>query len=66
MKNRTNELRQIVRNELTNCNEFITPNLYERLQTLEGYRDVEQMVIDYLSANDVSVATAISFIETEL
>lgn len=61
-----NQLRQIVRNKLAECDKHITPALHERMQSLEGYRQVEQMVIDYVIANDVSVETAISFIEVEL
>ena len=59
-------LREAVRHGLDKCDEFLTPSLHERMQSLEGYRQVEQMVIDYVIANDVSVETAISFIEVEL
>lgn len=59
------ELRMLVRDALKECNPSATPNMYELIQTVDGYKKAEDMVINYAIKNQVSVSAAVSLLEAE-
>ena len=65
-KDLTQQLRLIIRDELSKCNEVVTPNICKRITTREGYKEVEDLVINYAIHNNMSVQSAISQLDMEL
>jgi hypothetical protein len=61
-----NELRLLVRDALKECNPQVTPNFCRMLETQEGYKKAEDLVINYSIRNQISVSAAIAQLESTL
>ncbi len=59
-------VRAEIRKHLSQCTEASTPKVFALLQTPEGYRKVESMVIFILIYDQITIGAAISNIEAEL
>ena len=61
-----NALRTEVKKQLSTCSHEVTPVLCKMIQSTEGYRKAEEMIIRYALQNQVSIGAAIAQLEVEL
>ena len=59
-------VRAEIRKHLSQCSEGGTPKVFALLQTPEGYRKIESMIIFILIYDQITIGAAISNIEAEL
>jgi hypothetical protein len=60
------ELKEVIAQELGNCNEHLWPKLCELRHSEKGYGQIEDMVIRYVALEAMPVGSAIAFVEQEL
>lgn len=65
-KDAVTQLRLLIREQLAKCNTITTPNICRRITTRDGYKEVEDLVLNYAAHNHMSVQSAISHLEGEL
>jgi hypothetical protein len=58
-------LRQSIQREMMRCDPAITPALCRRTKTLDGYRAVEQAIIDLVISQHITPSAAIGLLESE-
>lgn len=63
--NQNSQLRILVREALKELTQKGTPNLFTMIQTVDGYRKVEDMVINYALKNQISIFAAIPLLDNE-
>lgn len=59
-------VRQEIERELGKCTQAANPGIFARLQSREGYRAVEQFVIDQCLHNQLTPSAAIGLLESEI
>jgi hypothetical protein len=59
-------LRQAIHEQLQQCSPATTPALYARIQTTAGYRELEAQIIAVMIAQQITPATALALLESEL
>jgi hypothetical protein len=60
------ELKEVIAQELGNCNQSLWPKLCELRQSEKGYVQIEDMVIRYVALEAMPIGSAIAFVEQEL
>lgn len=58
--------RSTIREHLQKCDSAHTPGVCREIQTPDGYRRIENMIIDLVIVEAISIGSAITAIETEL
>lgn len=66
MTDNEKDLRLLVRKALTKCTKESTPNFYEMLQSEDGYKKAEDLVLNYSLQNVISVTSAVGQLESTL
>lgn len=60
------EIRTLVRSALSHVAEVAYPNFYKMIQTVDGYKKAEDLILNYAIKNQISVSSAIGLLEAEL
>lgn len=63
--NQNSQLRILVREALKESTEKGSPNFYNMIQTVDGYKKAEDMIINYALKNQISIFAAIPLLECE-
>jgi hypothetical protein len=66
MKSIEQQLRIIISEELRKCSPSAYPNFCRMIETREGYRKAEDMIINYALKNQMNIGSAIAQLEMEL
>ena len=65
-KNNLNELKELIREELKDCDDKKWPYVCEMQSTEKGYARIEEMIIRYAAKEAMPIGSAIALIEQEL
>lgn len=65
-KKQEDEVRLLVREALKGLTKEGTPNFYNMIQTADGYRKAEDLIINYAVKNIISITAAIAQLESTL
>jgi hypothetical protein len=60
------ELKQLINEELKDCNRFLWPKVCEMQSTDKGRAKLEDMIIRYVAEEGMQIGSAIALIEQEL
>lgn len=66
MENVEKQLRTEILNALRNVNADNCPNLWKRIQTRQGYAQVEEMIINMVINDNIAPSSCIPQLESEL
>ena len=59
------ELRSAIQRELMRCDPDVTPNLCQRLRTLDGYRAVEDTIINMAISQGLMPSACVALLDSE-
>lgn len=65
-KNSLNELKELIKEELKDCDTTKWPFVCEMQSTEKGYARIEEMIIRYVAKEAMPIGSAIALIEQEL
>lgn len=64
--NNLNELKELIKEELKDCDDNKWPHVCEMQSTEKGYARIEEMIIRYVAKEAMPIGSAIALIEQEL
>lgn len=64
--NKIEELKNLIGDELKECNRFLWPKVCEMQSTGKGKAKLEEMIIRYVAEEGMNIGSAIALIEQEL
>lgn len=64
--NHEQELRNAIKNTLATVTEANSPTIYQLIQTEQGYKFVEEKLIEKVCKNNLTVSACIPHLENEL
>lgn len=64
--NKIEELKDLINDELKECNRFLWPKVCEMQSTEKGKAKLDEMIIRYVAEEGMSIGSAIALIEQEL
>lgn len=65
-QNVVQQLRGLINDELQKITNVSYPNIYKRIQSKEGYKQVEDSIINMVISNNITPSACIAQLESEL